>query len=122
MFKWLFGSKKSSNKSLEVKSELDPILSCAKLIIDNGELVYDNALARIVPSAMFEDNKGNTLRIYWHSGTGSINSVMINDINTPTGYDKKILRMAEKRIPELQKVYTRYFQRRALINNSRRVK
>lgn len=105
MFKWLFGSKKSSGKSENDKPELDSILSCAKFIIDNGELAHDNASDRGIPSASFKDGKGNTLRVSWYCSTGDVDSVRINGRSTPQGYDDKILRMAKKRIAELQKKY-----------------
>jgi len=103
MFRWLFGSNKNNGEVAKAKSELDSILSCAKFIIDNGELVHDNSSGRSIPSASFKDGKGNTLRISWFFSTGDVRGVEINGRNAPPDYDKKILRMAEKRIAELQK-------------------
>lgn len=98
MFKFL-------EKWFTKEDTLDDILSCAKYIIDNGELVEDDSSSTTMPSVTFKDDKGNTLHVVWSCSTGGVQSVYINDRHVPTSYYNKIFYMARKRIDYLQKKY-----------------
>ena len=98
MLKWLFGSEAAESIS-------DSILSCAKFIIDNGELKRDNSSSRTIPNVTFSDNKGNQLYVSWYSSVGGVETVKINGRNVPRDCDERIFIMAMKRIAELQKRY-----------------
>lgn len=98
MFKFL-------EKWFTKEDTLDDILSCAKYIIDNGELVEDNSSDTATPSLNLKDDKGNTLYVRWSCSTGYIYTVYINDRHVPTSYHHKIFYMARKRINYLQKKY-----------------
>lgn len=81
----------------------DKILLCAKGIINNGEVVQDNASGRNIPSVMFKDDKGNTLYISWFYGSTSVFEMKINGAVIPNNFDTEIFRMAQKRIQVLRK-------------------
>lgn len=89
------------------ENTLDDILSCAKYIIDNGELVEDNSSNPTLPSVGFRDGKSNELKIVWHPCLwwNEVTSVYINDRQVPIKYYNKIFSMSRKRINYLQKKY-----------------
>lgn len=83
----------------------DKILSCAKHIIDHGELLEDNSCSVHVPSVTLKDDKGNTLYVSWFSRTLNIDCVKINTRYVPEGYDQKIFAMPQDKIRQLQLEY-----------------
>ena len=82
---------------------VDKILLCAKGIINNGDVVQDNASGRNIPSVMFRDSKGNTLYISWFYGSTSVLDMKINGAVVTDNFDAEIFRMAQKRIQVLRK-------------------
>lgn len=105
MFNWLFKTKNKVTDDLDDNEPvLDKILSCVKLIIDEGDIVQDNTSCRNIPSVMFKDSKGNTLYISWYNTSRqSTCDVRINNSTVPTEYDAQILSMAQNRIQVLRK-------------------
>lgn len=101
ILKWLIsGRPDNPNVKAEAVAEVDSIISCAKLIIDNGKLTENNAGDRCIAHAEISDGS-NRLYIAWYGGTDRVRDVRINGLDVPSGYDSKIFRMAHRRIEEL---------------------
>ena len=102
MFNW-FKEKETIDTDTN-EPVLDKILSCAKLIIEDGVITQDKTDCRNIPSVMFKDSKGNTLYISWYNTSRqSACDVRINNNIVPTEYDTQILSMAQDRIQVLRK-------------------
>lgn len=87
----------------EAPSVMDKVLLCIKSIIEQGNIVEDNASSRNIPSVKFEDSKGNTLYISWFSIQEHVMEVELNGAVVPEVYDKEIFQMAKQRIQVLRK-------------------
>lgn len=82
---------------------MDKILSFAKSIIDNGEIVSEDVYRRGIPFVEFKDNNDNTLYISWYATFNDVKDVLINNKCVPTTHDDEILQLAQKRIQVLRK-------------------
>jgi len=82
---------------------MDKILSFAKSIIDNGEIVSEDVYRRGIPFVEFKDKNNNTLFISWYASFNDVSKVLINNKSVPTTHDDEILQLAQKRIQVLRK-------------------